>query len=502
MLKRLTNAVAGLLSTALIMTAAACGTTSSTASSTTPVTVDHGHVALFTPSTEFTLATSVPLNRWNQFVPAVTNALVSQGFTKKNIMSTTSSTLEEQSHTIQDYVVQQVGNNQDEPYADAQNESHATTIMVAPAVHRDQTMLAYGDLVSQPLPDQRDTDDASAWSRLASALTLAKHAGMHVVVLSDMIPEFTPDAYIQFADAAAIGRMQARQMINKLAMNSVSKDNPKYVEILLPLGTDPTNADETTDPTALFNQQAFTGMWEELRPYFLNGTMRSVSGTLTSQTTNEDWKDVSFKATKPDMVQHELQRRLEADGDDDHLAAIDGVIAMNDYVANNVVAELGALDYVGSAADINPSIDILSIVSNITGKKDLERAQVPDAQQAPTVPQSDHGDHASRPVVKSSDAWPLVTGFGAYVSNMQDIVNGKQWLTGFEDRNVFADKAAIICNTLNADQSLSTLNFLSVQGEGAMRTSILSWPVTVVYAGNLKRELIDPGYISLADAGL
>ena len=84
----------------------------------------------------------------------------------------------------------------------------------------------------------------------------------------------------------------------------------------------------------------------------------------------------------------------------------------------------------GSAADINPSITISGIVDNITGKKDLKKQSVPDPAQAP---ESDDGDSDTEDTSDSLDEqnsqWPIITGYGAYVSSIPTIVNGKQCMT-------------------------------------------------------------------------
>ena len=99
--------------------------------------------------------------------------------------------------------------------------------------------------------------------------------------------------------------------------------------------------------------------------------------------------------------------------------------------------------------------------------------------------------------------WPLVTGYGAYVSNIPSIVNGKQWMTGMEDRQTIATDIAQACAKLNKDEALNSMpSIRNSEVGGVKKIPTINEPLLAVSAGNLKSALIDPGYISLADAGL
>ena len=45
---------------------------------------------------------------------------------------------------------------------------------------------------------------------------------------------YKPDAFVKFSDAQTIGKLQAEKMVSKLKLDKASKDNPKYIEVLLP----------------------------------------------------------------------------------------------------------------------------------------------------------------------------------------------------------------------------------------------------------------------------
>lgn len=57
---------------------------------------------------------------------------------------------------------------------------------------------------------------------------------MHVVLVANPVKDFTPDAFVELSTAERIGQIQASKLADKLQLDTISKDNPKAVEILLP----------------------------------------------------------------------------------------------------------------------------------------------------------------------------------------------------------------------------------------------------------------------------
>ena len=521
--------------------------------------VADGAVAIFTPSDGITISQHTPLNKWTKLVPEITDALKDEGLPGDHVDSFASDSLDKQSRAVQDYVVDHLS-----AHGDDDVDATHTTLLVAPVVSTDKATRQYGDYVSQQLTragedSASDTDDTDgsdagadgsanntdssanngdnvarsgedvsdnsadsseatanssdqerdaldeqreAFDRLTSALKLAQESGMHVVLMANTIEGYSPDAFVEFSDAHAIGKSQADKLVSKLELSKVSKDNPKYIEILLPYDTD---TDGKSDDTALsegFAKEAFAGAWSTLQPYFASGVLRSASGILDASTTDDDWRTVAYDASEDNATAMELDDRLglsdgtEAKDDKSAHTRIDGIIAMNDYVASDVVDELNALGYTGSAADINPSITISGIVGNITGKKDLSREAVPDPIKAPDET-SDEQSEAGR-----DSQWPLVTGYGAYVGNMPNVVNGKQWMTGLENRKDLANDIAQACVRLNTGDSLDGMDSVGSTTIADKKTPTISEDLLAVSAYNLKSELITPGYISMADAGL
>lgn len=490
-----------------------------------------GKVAIFTPSDGITFSQHTPLNKWAQLVTAMTESLSRQGFDSSNITAKTETTLDAQSQAIQDYVVTTVASSSNSPSKSASTSTtgvssssskasvqvasqgsrekptalgkNSLTLIVAPVPENDDASRQYGDYVSHPITWNDDTSspyylDAdvvaqrTSGERLASALQLAQDSGIHVIVLANPIQGFVPDAFVQIATAENIGEIQAEKLVSKLDLETVSAKNPKSIEVLLPFNGNENNQENRTQTeAATFAQETFSGVWKVLGPYFKSGKLVSPSDTLSANTTDKNWKEVSFSATKVSQVKDMVDKRLNMSSKNEAHTKIDGILAFNDFVASGVTDELTDLGYTGSAADVNPSISILGIVGNIAGKRDLAKKAVPKPTQQPETPSE-----------TSTDNWPIVTGYGAYIDIIPQIVNGKQWMTTLENRNEIASRIAQSCFALNTTNSLDKLNFIQKTTIDGKQTPTIQTPLLAVSASNLKADLIDPGYITLADAGL
>ena len=87
-----------------------------------------------------------------------------------------------------------------------------------------------------------------------------------MVLLGNSIEGYKPDAFVKFSDAQTIGKLQAEKMVSKLKLDKASKDNPKYIEVLLPYTAvdEKGNANDST-----FAQEAFRGIWQVFPPICL-----------------------------------------------------------------------------------------------------------------------------------------------------------------------------------------------------------------------------------------
>ena len=483
---------AAVSSIALLLTLAACSTPqpSSSDSGDGVKQSDAGSVTLFAPSDGITMSQKTPLNKWAKLVPQITSDLEHQGMAKKSIDTHVANGLDEQSQQLQDWVVEHVTSVKNK------EEMKRGTLIVAPASQTNISSRQYGDYVSQTAVAKvaQSSEQQEAEGRMRSALQLAKKAGMHVVLVSNTIEGFTPDAFVRCSTPEQIGELQANMLVNKLDLNKVGKGNPKAIEVLLPY--DETDEHGSKEDTS-FAQHVFRGIWQILGPYFKDGKAVSPSGTLTASTDESDWQSVAFESAKDEQIKSTLAERLGMDEDDAHPTRIDGIISCNDYVAKNVADELNKLGYTGSSADVNPSITISGIMDSITGKKDLEKKAVPDSPNAST---DNDGDKKSDD--EENMQWPIITGYGAYISSMPNIVNGKQWMTAMENRKTLAKDIARTCVRLNVAGKPSKLDFIVSATVAGKKTPTIHEDALAISAGNLKKTLIEPNYISLADAGL
>lgn len=482
-----------------------------------------GRVAIFTPSDGITLSQHTPINKWAALVPELEAALTKEHLSGKRIDAYTSGNLEDQSKELQDYVVNRLSERK------AGKTAEPTTLVVAPMTSPDSITRQYGDYISKSL-DTDARDKASA--RLVSSLRLAAGAGMHLVLLANQVPGIQPDLFVQLSDARAIGQMQADKLASKLELDKASKNNPCRIEILLPNRTaetsssDASSADkdaeasqaqqgrqEEQDAQSSFPAQAFAGIWQVLGPYFRDGRAVSPSGRLQADSTEKDWQTVAFDPGKDaSATGKELATRLAMSDGTKTRTEVDGILAMNDFIVSGVVSELGDLGYRGTSADVNPEISISGIVGSMAGRQDLHRQRVPKPAQDPATRNQTGSDADSsqqttgktQETTPSDDhaAWPIISGYGAYVDNIPQIVDGRQWMTGLEDRLGLAADIAKACIGLNSQGKVPAMNTIQAINQNGKQVRRLSRPLVAVSASNLKATLIDTGYIKPADAGL
>ena len=482
-----------------------------------------GRVAIFTPSDGITLSQHTPINKWAALVPELKAALTKEHLSGKRIDAYTSGNLEDQSKELQDYVVNRLSERK------AGKTAEPTTLVVAPMTSPDSITRQYGDYISKSL-DTDAKDKASA--RLVSSLRLAAGAGMHLVLLANQVPGIQPDLFVQLSDARAIGQMQADKLASKLELDKASKNNPCRIEILLPNRTaetsssDASSADkdaeasqaqqgrqEEQDAQSSFPAQAFAGIWQVLGPYFRDGRAVSPSGRLQADSTEKDWQTVAFDPGKDaSATGKELATRLAMSDGTKTRTEVDGILAMNDFIVSGVVSELGDLGYRGTSADVNPEISISGIVGSMAGRQDLHRQRVPKPAQDPATRNQTGSDADSsqqttgktQESTPSDDhaAWPIISGYGAYVDNIPQIVDGRQWMTGLEDRLGLAADIAKACIGLNSQGKVPAMNTIQAINQNGKQVRRLSRPLVAVSASNLKATLIDTGYIKPADAGL
>ena len=447
-----------LASTSLIMTMGACSSANETQSHetdspSTATATDAGNVVIFTPSDGITISQQTPLSKWEKLVPEIVSSLKDNDVKGANITVKAAPSLDKQSQSVQDYVVNHVNSTSDDA-----DSSDKTTLVVAPVADTTESDRQYGDYVSHAITwngsssDEDAQDYAQSAERLVSALQLAQNEGMKVVLVSNTLQGFTPDVYVPMTTAEQIGQLQAKQLVSKLELDKTSSDNPKHIEVLLPY--DAANESGST-ADATFAQGVFKGIWSVLGPYFKDGKAVSPSGTLTSSSTESDWVSVAFDAAKSERVKSTLAGRLGMDKDTSRHTRIDGIISCNDYVA-------GYASRNSTILDIPVRRPTSTIHHHFRHRRQYHRQKRPEKKQSvpdpAQAPESDDGDSDTEDTSDSLDEqnsqWPIITGYGAYVSSIPNIVNGKQWMTALENRKTLASDIAQTCVQLNTSGKL------------------------------------------------
>ena len=196
-----------LASTSLIMTMGACSSANETQSHetdspSTAAATDAGNVVIFTPSDGITISQQTPLSKWEKLVPEIVSSLKDNDVKGTNITVKAAPSLDKQSQSVQDYVVNHVNSTSDDA-----DSSDKTTLVVAPVADTTESDRQYGDYVSHAITwngsssDEDAQDYAQSAERLVSALQLAQNEGMKVVLVSNTLQGFTPDVYVPMTTA-------------------------------------------------------------------------------------------------------------------------------------------------------------------------------------------------------------------------------------------------------------------------------------------------------------
>lgn len=551
-----------------VIATAACSAPASVTAPSSPSTAtaqtddaSEGRVAMFLPSDGFTLSQSTPQNTWKQLAADAKSQLKSAGFSDSDITVKTADDVSSQVQQVSDYLASLgvTGPGEASSSASASGAASAssseadtsatvassTVIIIASATQQLEDSKLYSDYVisddtdaaastgstalqtdtARPSASQSsteessttesaaadgsaesgDSDSADGNAGLAQVLDLAHRSGVTVINLGTPISGFDADVQGELSSPRLIGRLQALGIVNKLHLASTVENQPQAVEVLIPY------------KDASFAQQAFEGVWEILGAFFRSGRVYSPSGTLDAASSSESWQSVAYPASSPDDSQKELESRLDASQHNVSHMEVDAVLCLNDAAASGAIAALKSKGYTGTSATIDPDVSISGLVDNLRGGKDITKQQVP----APSASSGQDGQSSgAQPDIASltaqqnvlrdtrdSTAWPLVTGYGTYKSQLSQIVGGVQWFTGLEDRQGYAKDLAAIAKAIAQGSSLqdvtAQVSSLSAADDSADGSAfVLQRTLLAITADNIKSSLIDRGYISAADAGL
>jgi ABC-type xylose transport system substrate-binding protein len=464
-----------------------------------------------------------PTNSWSSLSADVSDALTHGDFKASDIERFSSSTFDDQLDDINNFSQKLV----DSTVPDAAGKA---VLFIAPFDDRDATTAQYDQLLGNTAGGQ--SDDA-----IVDALSTLKAQGVKVITIGQNFDNFTPDAFIQTTDAYHIGVLEAVNLSEKIQLSTATAQSPKSIEIFLPLASD-----------ANVSGQFFDGVWSILGTYFQKGTAIDPSGLLTSSSTSSSWPLLMVDTTSSDSLKNDIQKRFGQQQPPLTPPRLDGVIAGTDMVAAQIIQTLTDLSYVGTAADVNPDISIGNIIRTIGGQRDITKSEVPhpkavpDASSTPTTPQApdvsspdttdapnvpnaanlanpSNSADSSNPsdaadgmdsATGSSDApeelrWPIVVGFGSDAVNLPAITSGHQWATGLVDQKGIASVCEEIGMRVSGGLSFkNAAGFTQTTIDKANKTDVPSAlkPLISVSASNLKKALVDNGYISASQAGL
>lgn len=182
----------------------------------------------------------------------------------------------------------------------------------------------------------------------------------------------------------------------------------------------------------------YEGAWKVLEPYFKSGVLKSKSGKVPKSI--DDWKSIGIDNWDRQKGQAEMENRINSFYNDG--TKLDAVLAPNDAIA------LGTVNAVESAG---------------------------------------------------WNYFPIITGQDAEKANVAAIVQGKQAMTVYKDTRKLAKATAKMIKDLVDGKKPNTKDVFNNGNKDV--TSVLLSPVSVDKT-NAKKELVDSGYISAADAGL
>lgn len=483
----LTRILASILCVCFILVSWGCS--SSESSSNNSDTSFVTNVALFTPTDPLVVTMDRTVNSWNEFYTDMQSDLLVQGFTKSRISHTQSTSLSRQAEAISDYMQTLKQSEKSSSAADRAKP----ILLVAPISENRKLFSDYGAYLSV---SQRSEPEGAAQMR--ASLESARAQGATIIILGQKIAGFQPDLYAPLVTAYRIGQVQAEQLVRKLKLRQTTIDHPQSIEILLPLLRN-----------TVFTQELFRGIWDVLGPYFKKGKVYSPSGLLNSSSSAADWRNVTVDTDSKGSVAQSLETRLNPGNKKTH-TRIRGVLAVNDRMAEEVISSLTDMGYTGTSATINPQISVTGVVNNLSGGTTLKRKKVPDPDESSSgISQQHSSSDGSRYQAADYPQWPIITGFGSRLSELTNIVNGKQWSTAFVNRRLYCRDLSRISLLIARKNSMKTIaettKRVSIDRKASTAKNtyvLLTEQLQSVSASNIKSVLIDSGLIKATDAGL
>lgn len=246
-----------------------------------PQVHEAGTVAIFTPTDGLTISQHTPLNKWQALTPDLEQALQEQGFSREDIHVHTSDGLARQSRDIQDYVVEALTPNEDDPQPDE------ITLVVAPAVEAGDATRQYGDYVTEHIDwnaediesqdgkiseDDREAEQDA--QRLVTALDLARGSGHARGVDGQHDHRIHPGRLCADVRCGTDRRHSGAEHRGQAQVGHHQRGEPQVCRGDAPAQHGvrrPSDTDVSEQETDEFAAAAFRGVWNVLAPYFQTG---------------------------------------------------------------------------------------------------------------------------------------------------------------------------------------------------------------------------------------
>lgn len=504
--------------------ASACGQATSAPVARPSSTAETATVRLFVPQQTFP-ADFKPVNSWSAVAQTAENTLKKTGFTTVSVES--SADVAQETAAIRSW---------SDSVPKGRNGSVLTPhIAVIAPVGTPGVCAAFtggaffGGILTAGCTNAITPAEHNA---LTAAVATLRKEGIPVVSIGDTGIGAT--ATISMPTPKEIGIIESTNLVGKLKLSATSFTRPKQILVLTPRTSETVAAAANTAAVSESraaasaldesSQQFFDGVWSVLKPYFKTGSAEDPADpdlavdAQTGQTPSEEmlWSGTTLDVSSSQSLSNsvtavldtakrnenaELSSLQKATGSKQLAASsltapatIDGIIAATDGIAQKIVAVLGRAGYSGSASSVNPEITLDSLVSTIIGDASLQKAAVPTPLQDGTgqqvaLIQRQKGILETLLAARGQSQWPVITGFGAAMASLPDILDGKQWMTGIVSRRTLVMDIANACHSIASGQQPTT-------------TTTAGPAIEPIDESNLKSALIDPGYVAPAEVGL
>lgn len=225
---------------------------------------------------------------------------------------------------------------------------------------------------------------------LSESLKAAGEAKIPILCLENMITNTQDVDYFITYDYLGLGKKMGEYIKEKAVLEDVSEENPKTIEFLMGAENDAANF--------LF----YTGLMETLSPYLDNGKLIALSGK-----------------TAFDEVGREGETFQEAQ---DRMSWI-----LEDYYPDK------APDIICTASDQLAEIAVWAVQDAAYEKK--------SAAHETSKEDEPEGDESDEEAAQEQSSWPLITGQGATVSGMNNLISHKQAVTSYGS----VEKLSLVC---------------------------------------------------------